>query len=76
VIEDDDHKQVYWAMKRVSERSGHDMAVGRAIPAPTPDDMKVDVDSLDQYRISVQKRKSETAKRRETLEEPPAATVV
>jgi hypothetical protein len=38
--------------------------------------MKADVDSLDQYRISVQKRKSETAKRRETLEEPPAATVV
>ena len=29
VIEDDDHKKVYWAMKRVSERSGHDMAVGR-----------------------------------------------
>jgi|SRR5665213_1228716 len=76
VIEDEDHKQVYWAMKRVSERSGHDMAIGKAIPTAMPADMKADIDSLDQYRIAVQKRKNETTKRRETLEKPPAATVI
>jgi hypothetical protein len=76
VIEDEDHKQVYWAMKRVSERSGHDMAVGKAIPTPTTTDMKADLDVIENYRSSVQKRKTETTKRREALEKPPAATVL
>lgn len=76
VIEDDDHKQVYWAMKRVSERSGHDMAAGKAIPTPTPTDMKADLDTIDQYRATAQKRKKEAEKRREALEEPPAAKVI
>jgi ABC-type multidrug transport system ATPase subunit len=75
VIEDDDYKRVYWAMKHVSERSGHDMAVGKAIPTPTTADMKADLDVIDDYRSTVQKRKNETTKRREALEKPPAGTV-
>ena len=46
VVEDSDYKTIYWAMKRVSERSGHDMAAGKNVPAPTPDDMKADLDEL------------------------------
>jgi hypothetical protein len=76
VIEDDDHKQVYWAMKRISERSGHDMAVGKAIPTPTTADMKTDLDLIDNYSRLVHKRKNETTKRRKAMEQQPAATVL
>lgn len=76
VVEDEDHKQVYWAMKRVSERSGHDMAAGKAIPVPTPAEMKSDLDVIDQYRIDANKRKKDAEKRRVALEQPPKATVL
>ena len=29
VVDDDDYVKIYWAMKRASERSGHDMASAR-----------------------------------------------
>jgi hypothetical protein len=70
VIDDDDYKQIFWAMKRVSERSGHDMAAGKAIPVPTLDGMKAEIDVIDQYRIAVQKRKKTATERREALERP------
>ncbi len=76
VVEDEDHKQVYWAMKRVSERSGHDMAAGKAIPVPTPAEMKSDLDVIDQYRIDANKRKKDAERRRVALEQPPKATVL
>ena len=76
VIEDDDHRTVYWAMKAVSERSGHDMAVARAIPTPTPADMKADLDRISEYREAVQRRRKETVRRRESLEQPPVAEAV
>lgn len=76
VIDDEDHKQVFWAMKRVSERSGHDMAAGKAIPAPTPTDMKSDLDMIESFRLEASKRKKEVEKRRADLEHPPKATVV
>lgn len=76
VVEDEDHKQVYWAMKRVSERSGHDMAAGKAIPVPTPAEMKSDLDVIDQYRIDANKRKKDAEKRRAALEQPPKAVTL
>jgi len=75
VVEDDDHKTVYHAMKRVSERSGHDMAGGRGAPVPAPDDMRKDLDEIDTFRNKSQKRRQETAKIREALEVPPKASV-
>lgn len=75
VVEDSDYKTVYWAMKRVSERSGHDMAAGKNVPAPTPDDMKADLDELETFRIQVAKRGKDQAKVREALEEAPNAQV-
>ena len=76
VIDDEDHKQVFWAMKRISERSGHDMAAGKAIPVPTPTDMKSDLDLIDAYRAETNKRKKAVEKRRADLEQPPKATIV
>lgn len=73
VVEDEDYKTVFWAMKRVSERSGHDMAVGKNIPVPTPEEMKKDVEKLDTYRATVKKRATQTSTAREALEKPPAA---
>ena len=75
VVEDKDYKTIYWAMKRVSERSGHDMAMGKAAPVPTPIDMKADLDEIDAFRLTVDKRKGEADKRRKLLEQPPAANV-
>ena len=52
VVEHADYKTVFWAMKRVSERSGHDMAAGKNIPTPTPVDMKADLQEIDTYRLT------------------------
>lgn len=76
VIEDDDYKKVFWAMKRVSERSGHDMAVAKNVPIPTPEDMKKDVEELDTYRAAVKKRADKAGKDREALEKAPGGTVL
>ena len=76
VVEDQDYKTVFWAMKRVSERSGHDMAAGKAIPTPKPSDMKSDLDEIDTFRTTTVKRMKDACARREALEAPPAANVV
>jgi hypothetical protein len=63
-------------MITLCERSGHDMAVGRAIPVPIPSDMEIDLDVIDQYRIEANKRKRDTEKRRMAFEKPPIATMM
>lgn len=62
-------------MKSVSERSGHDIAAGKAIPTPIPLDMKADLDLIDIYRVDTAKRKKDVEKRRGDLEQPPKATL-
>ncbi len=73
VVEHSDYKTVFWAMKRVSERSGHDMAVGKNIPTPTPTDMKADLAEIDTYRQMLKKRSAEASQLRTELEKPPVA---
>jgi hypothetical protein len=73
VVEDDDYKKIYWAMKRVSERSGHDMALGRNVPVPKPDEMKADLKIIDDYRTAINKRQKATAEKRTEYEKPPKA---
>jgi hypothetical protein len=75
-VVDDDYKTVYWAMKRASEWSGHDMAAAKNIPMPTPADIKVDLDTIEGYRTALVKRRNELSKKRESMEGPPAAEVV
>jgi energy-coupling factor transporter ATP-binding protein EcfA2 len=76
VVDDNDYKTIYFAMKRASERSGHDMAGGRATPLPTPDDMKKDLEEIRTYRAAAAKRKQATEKVRKALEEPPRAVLI
>lgn len=76
VVDDDDHKKIYWAMKRVSERSGHDMAAFRAIPLPSLQEMQDDLNVLDAYRDMINKRKKITDERRRSVEKPPVGEVL
>ena len=72
-VDDEDYKKVFWVMKRVSERSGHDMAAARNVPVPKPDDLKTDLKTIDDYRLAVDKRRKETSARRGVFEEAPKA---
>ncbi|WP_454890516.1 AAA family ATPase [Sphingopyxis chilensis] len=76
IVEDSDYTTVFFAMKRVSERSGHDTPAGKQIGTPSPGDMKSDLDVIDAYRASVDKRRKKVAEEREALEKPPAARTV
>ncbi len=75
VVEDADYKIVFWAMKKVSERSGHDMPMGKAAAQPTLADMKADLKEIEAFRATIVKRKRQTEEQRKLLEQPPSATV-
>lgn len=69
-VTDDDYSTIYFAMKRASERSGHDMSIGRDIPQPTPQEMEADIKSLDDFRVAYKQRQKVVSKQRSALEEP------
>lgn len=72
-IEDSDHATVFWAMKRVSEYSGHDRPAGKVIGAPTLTDMTDDLKKIEAFRNTVVARRKATRAAREKLETAPAA---
>jgi hypothetical protein len=74
-VEDADYQVIYAAMSRVSEYSGHDMAAGRQLPAPGQEDMRRDLENLDQFRMQIHRRKNGTRDRRAALEGPPQGQV-
>lgn len=73
VMTDNDYKIVFHAMKRVSERSGHDQPAGKPIAFASPKEMKADLGEIETYSGSLKKRAKEAENDREKLEEPPAA---
>ena len=75
VVDDDDYRRVFFAMKTVSQYSGHDTAQGLAIPLPRPKDMAAALKEIDDFRGAVKKRKDETEKKRKELEEPQKAAI-
>ena len=74
VVNDDDYKTIFWAMKRASERSGHDMAAAINAPLRKIDEIKEEVSMLDRYREQVRKRAKAAEEARKKLEQPPKAT--
>ena len=76
VVEDEDHRYIYWAMKRVSERSGHDMPEGKMVPTPTVEDMQKDLNHIHEYRKSIVSRRKDAMVRRALLESPPVGEVL
>lgn len=72
-VDDNDFKEVYFNMARVSEFSGHDLAAGKQVAYPPKDEMKHDLDTLKGFlALSLAKRNNlQTA--REALLVAPAA---
>ncbi|MBU1212900.1 MAG: AAA family ATPase [Alphaproteobacteria bacterium] len=75
VVEDEDYRTIFHAMRRVSERSGHDMPAGRQIPVPDKAEIGRDLDAIVQYRTAANHRKNRLEQQRRALENPPAAQV-
>ena len=73
VVNDEDYKTIFFAMKRVSERSGHDMAAAKNIPVPSINDLKNEVAELNDYRDKLRKRSKVAEETRRKLEKPPKA---
>jgi energy-coupling factor transporter ATP-binding protein EcfA2 len=75
-VTDEDYQTIHFAMKRASERSGHDMSAGRDLPQPSPDEMDADLKVLDNFKIELGKRRKATSDRRSALEHPVSATLL
>ena len=76
VVDDEDYRKIFWAMKEASEFSGHDMPAGKNIPLPSLDDMAEALRILDEYRKSVRNRSNEIQRKRKMLEQPPKAQIL
>ncbi len=75
-VTDDDYRTIYFAMKRASERSGHDMSAGRDLPQPSSKEMEADLKVLDDFRIELDRRKKATSAVRSALENPVSAQLL
>lgn len=74
-IDDNDYRTIFFAMKRASERSGHDQANAKQIDAPDKKQMESDLLELRGF-IATHKKKGQAAgERRKYLEQPPKAEV-
>lgn len=74
MVTHEDYRTIFFAVKRASERSGHDMPAARNLPPPSPDEMLADLVVLDEFRVDYRKRRKELGEVREALEKPRPAT--
>jgi hypothetical protein len=74
-VTDDDYRTIFFAMKRASERSGHDQAAGRQIDTPDKAQMRNDLQELRDFIAARRKEKSDLESRRRALESAPKATL-
>ena len=72
-VTDEDHREVFFAMKKASEFSGHDWAKGREGSLPDKTSMARDLAVMDAYRKELKKRAENLASKRRELENPPKA---
>ena len=63
IVEDADYKLIDHAMTKCSNHA-HDQALMGGVALPEPDELLVDINSLDDWRIAVDKRAGEVTKRR------------
>ena len=73
IVTDEDHKTVFFAMKRASEYSGHDRPAGRQPTLRTIDEMRVDLDDLRKFFNDARKRREALEETRGALETPAKA---
>lgn len=73
-VSDDDFMIVHRAMRRASERSGHDQAAGRQIEMPTKAQMRTDLHELTTFRAAKVRSNREADERRKAkAARPPQA---
>ena len=70
IVEDVDYQKVFAAMAKVSRYSGHDGAVSFQTSAPSPTEMREDLELLRKYESELKKRSTQAEARRKALEEP------
>ena len=73
IVNNEDYRKIFWTMKRVSERSGHDMAAAKNMPLPKIDDMKKEISALQTYIKEIRARANDVEIERKKLEKPPIA---
>ncbi len=76
VVNDDDYRQIYFAMEKLSNFTAHDEASGKQGKLPTIDQLAEAVDELDTYRKTTDARRKKTQEERKKLEDPPKASFV
>ena len=72
-VTDEDHKTVFWAMKRASSivEAHRKPAAGGTTTLPKDTDLMADIDALDAYHRATAKRATQVVSRRKLLESPP-----
>ena len=74
-IDDNDYRTIFFAMKRASERSGHDQANAKQIDAPDKKQMESDLLELGNFIATHKKKGRAAGERRKDLEQAPKAEV-
>lgn len=75
-VADDDYRTIFFAMKRASERSGHDQAQGRQIDPPSKNQMKADLEEFRLFVAAHRKKINDVQERRKGLESAPIAVTI
>ncbi|MCM2564598.1 hypothetical protein [Janthinobacterium kumbetense] len=63
IVEDDDYMQIETGMTKCS-KFAHDPAAGAHLPTPSPEELSSDIETLEKWRASVEKRREVVRKRR------------
>ena len=74
VVENEDYKTIYLAMKRASKHSGHDTPAAKNLPLPNFEEIRKDFEEIKNYKVNLRKRARKTECERKKLENPPEAT--
>ena len=64
IVEDSDYDTINIGMTKSSKYSGHDPAAAAQLATPHPDDLKADIEKLENWRSAVEARKASVEARR------------
>jgi len=74
-IDDEDYRTIFFAMKRASERSGHDQAAARQIDVPDKKQLQADLFEFQGFLANYRRKSQAVSERRREVERPPQARV-
>lgn len=75
-VDDADYRTIFFAMKRASERSGHDQAAAKQVDPPNQKQMEQDLLELRAFIAAHRKKAQSASERRKAVEQPPKATAI